>query len=290
MKYPIVLVYILFALASNGQTSTKSYPHEEPIDKKIKVYLLGTFHFAQTDDDYNVKEQKHQESIKELCDIIQKQNPDKIFVERQPEFEFKSKIDSLFQAYTKGRELKPKGEMYQIGFRVAKELGHKKVYQCDNPGQYGKYYRQARDYAAKNDQMDILEAKRIGTVKRYDNIVNEDSVMQNSTLLEYIQWINSEQVMQTSHAHYIANYPQIGSTDFYNYDDDDTLIGAELTADWYRRNIMIYTKMICQLDYKEDAIFLLMGADHIPIIKNLFDANPYFEVINPREWLKSNNP
>ena len=286
MKYSIILTFLLFTFASNCQTPAKFNSQKESTDKKIKVYLLGTFHFAQTDDDYNIKEQKHQKSIAELCDIIKKQNPNKIFVERQPEYEFKNKIDSLFLSYVKGRKLKRKNEIYQVGFRVAKKLGHKKVYQCDNPGLYGKYYAEARDYATKNGQMDIMEAKRIGTVTRHDDIINEDSVMQNSTLLEYLQWINSKQVMQTSHAAYIANYPQIGSTDFYNYDDDNTLIGAELTADWYRRNIMIYTKMINQLDYKEDAIFLLMGADHIPIVKSLFDANPYFEVIDPSKWLK----
>jgi len=110
--------------------------------------------------------------------------------------------------------------------------------------------------------------------------------MQNTTLLEYIQWINSPEVMRTSHGSYLANYPQIGSTDFYNYDDDDTLIGAELTADWYRRNIMIYAKIINQLDYSEGAIFLLIGADHVPIISSLFAENPHFKVIPAERWLK----
>ena len=135
--------------------------------------------------------------------------------------------------------------------------------------------------------MDVLEGKKIGTVMRHDDLVDEDSIMKNSTLLQYMQWINSPKVMNTSHASYIANDPQVGSTDYYNYNDDYTLVGAEITADWYRRNIMIYSKMINQVDYgKDKAIFLLMGADHIPIIKNLFDANPYFEVIETAQWLK----
>ena len=62
-------------------------------------------------------------------------------------------------------------------------------------------------------------------------------------------------------------------------------MGAELTADWYRRNIKIYSKMITQLDYTENAIFLIMGNDHIPIIRHLFESNPYFEVVDTELWL-----
>jgi hypothetical protein len=116
-------------------------------------------------------------------------------------------------------------------------------------------------------------------------LVDEDSIMSNSTLYEYMQWINSKEVMATSHASYLNTYTQVGSTDYYNYDDDDTLIGAELTAGWYRRNIMIYTKIINQLSYDEKAIFLLIGADHIPIIQSLFEGNPYFEVVKTDKWL-----
>jgi len=34
------------------------------------------------------------------------------------------------------------------------------------------------------------------------------------------------------------------------------------------------------MDYNEDAIFLLIGNDHIPIIRHLFESNPYFKVID----------
>jgi len=286
----LFLILIVSILIFSCKQKTVQIPSENQTKNsgKIKVYLLGTFHFAQTDSTYDVLDEKHQKSIEDLSEIIARQKPDKIFVERQPEFEFQNKIDSLYKIYIKmSRPLKAKNEIFQVGFRTAKKLGHKKVFQCDHPGQYGRFNRAAIEYAEKNNQADVLEAKKIGTVLRYDETINEDSLMNSSTLLQYIQWINSSKVMNTSHAFYITNYPQIGSTDYYNYDDDYTLIGAELTADWYRRNIMIYTKIINQVDYEKDkAIFLLMGGDHIPIIKNLFDANPYFEVVETSKWLK----
>lgn len=289
MKYATVLSFLFCVLTVNCQSPSKTNLQKETNKEKIKVYLLGTFHFAQTDPTYNVLEEKHQKSIAHLCEIIAKQKPDKIFVERQPEFESQNKMDSLYKVYIKmTRPLKTKNEIFQVGYRTAKKLGHEKVYQCDHPGQYGRLNTAVMEYAEKNNQTDILDAKEIGTVRRYDNTVNEDSIMNNNTLFQYLQWINSPQVMNTSHAYYITNFPQIGSDDYYNYEEEETLIGAELTADWYRRNIMIYTKMINQVNYEKDnSIFLLMGGDHIPIIKNLFDANPYFEVIETAEWLKN---
>lgn len=284
---PIILLSVL--ITSCGQESQQKNENlESEGTEKIKVYLLGTFHFAQTDSTYNVLDENHQKSIEDLCEIIANQKPDKIFVERQPEYEFQNKIDSLYNIYIKmSRPLKARNEIYQVGFRAAKKLGHKKVYQCDHPGQYGRFNRATIDYATKNNQTDILEAKRLGTVLRYDDKVDEDSIMNSTSLLEYIQWINSPEVMTTSHASYLTNYPQIGSNDYYNYDDDFTLIGAELTADWYNRNIMIYSKMINQVEYgKDKSIFLLMGGDHIPIIKSFFDANPYFKVEETSRWLK----
>jgi len=285
MKYQTILTCLLITSLCNVTLFAQSSSEKTTVDKKINVYLLGTFHFAQTDETYNILDSKHQESILELCDIIKKQKPDKVFVERQPEYEFQNKIDSLYNVYVKENILRYKNEIYQVGFRVAKGLEHPKVYQCDHPGRYGSLYRASAEYAEANNQTDILNAKAKGTVRRVDNLIDEDSLQMNSSLLDYIRWFNSEEIMNSSHANYLTTHPQIGSTNFYDYDEDNTLIGAELVADWYRRNIMIYTKMINQLDYSEDAIFLIIGSDHVPIIKNLFEDNPFFEVVDPKEWL-----
>lgn len=281
MKYPLIIICLLISLTIFGQSPSGSADDS----KKIKVYLLGSFHFAQTDDTYNITDPKHQKSIIELCTIIAKQKPNKVFVERQPEYEHRNKLDSLYRKYVKDDILPRKNELYHIGFRLAKQLNHPKVYQCDHPGLYGKYYRATAKYAKANDQMDILNGKAKGTVERYDDLVDEDSIMLNNSLLDYIRWINSDEVMNSSHANYITTFTQVGSTNFYDYYDDDTLIGAELIADWYRRNIMIYSKIINQLDYSENAIFLIIGGDHVPIIRNLFRDNTLFEVIDPKDWL-----
>ena len=115
-------------------------------------------------------------------------------------------------------------------------------------------------------------------------LINEDSLRNAVDLLEYMRWLNSDEVQTTSHASYINVYPQLGNTNVFHY-DSTYFLGAELTIDWYRRNILIYSKILAQLDYTENAIFLIMGNDHIPIIRQMFQANPYFEVVDTEKWL-----
>jgi hypothetical protein len=118
--------------------------------------------------------------------------------------------------------------------------------------------------------------------------INNDSLRDHSDLLEYIRWLNSRDVQQSSHAHYINVYTQIGNLNAYTPAvkiDSTYFIGANLTIDWYRRNILIYAKMLSQLDYNEKAIFLIIGNDHIAIIRQMFQENPFFEVMETEKWL-----
>jgi len=253
-------------------------------NERIKVYLVGTFHFAQTDSSYNVLSEKNQKSISKLCEIIKKQKPNKVFIERMPDFEYQNKMDSFYQAFKAGDPRKRRNEIWQVAFRVARDLNHKTIYSCDHPGQYGFLYSQIEEYANNHQQTDLLNGKGNGITNPVSSLINDDSLLLNSDLLDYMRWLNSKKVQKSSHAHYISLYPQLGNTNVFHY-DSNYFLGSDLTIDWYRRNIKIYSKMITQLDYQEKAIFLIMGNDHIPIIRHLFESNPYFDVIDTEKWL-----
>jgi hypothetical protein len=254
-------------------------------NQKIRVYLLGTFHFDQTAANYNVLDAVHQKSIHQLNDIIVGLKPDKIFIERMPDFEDDHKMDSLYTAYfNRSKETNNPNEIWQVAFRTAKRLKHQKLYQCDHPGRYGSLYAGIEEYAKEHNQMNILEYEAKGVTVPITSTINQDSLRNAMELIDFMRWLNSKEVQASSHAHYVNVFPQVGHTDVYKY-KENYLLGTELTADWYRRNIYIYSKMINQLDYSEKAIFLLMGNDHIPIIRQLFESNPFFEVVDTKDWL-----
>ncbi len=269
----LLLFALIVTLPASGQS------------RKIKVYLLGTFHFNQVDTLlYDVRDAKHQKSIQKLAGTIIALKPDKVFIEKMPEWEHENRIDSLYQEYRKGNLSQARNEIWQVGGRVAAALNHRHIYQCDQPGNYNFHYRQLAAYANAHSQEEKLLYKGKGLTKPLTSTTNGDSLRNNLELLAYLQWLNSAKVQRSSHAHYINVYPQIGNTNVFNY-DSAYLLGANLTIDWYRRNILIYTKMLAQLDYSETSIFLIIGNDHIPIIRQMFQENPYFSVQNVEAWL-----
>ncbi len=286
MKLKISLGILALLLMFSCSNTKKEGVTNNENNGKIKVYLLGTFHFAQTDSTYNILADKHQKSIKKLNDIIVGLHPDKIFIERMPDFEYQNKMDSLYSAYRHSQTgTNNKNEIWQVAFKVGKRLGHQKLYQCDHSGRYGMLYTGMKKYAKEHNQMDILDQTTRGTIRTQTRKMNQDSLRNSISLLDYIKWLNRKEVQASSHAYYLTVPPQIGYKNVYEY-KKNYLLGTELTADWYRRNIYIYSKMINQLDYNEESIFLIIGNDHIPIIRQMFEGNPYFKVMDTQQWLK----
>lgn len=272
-----LLIIVLFLF---GHVSAQS-------PEKIKVYLLGTFHFSETDTTvFDIKSERQQKSVQLLTSAIAGFKPDRVFIERQPDFESTNKMDSMFGAFCKGDSIRRRNEIWQVAFRVAARLKHPHIYQCDHPGNYGNLYGEIEEYAKSNNQMNILECQAKGTTAPPDILSNRDSLFRNNELLGILKVFNTKKYQDASHAFYINVFPQLGHTNVYEYKDNH-LLGSDLTVDWYRRNIKIYTKMINQLDYSEKAIFLIIGNDHIPILRHLFESNPYFEVIDTEHWLGS---
>ena len=218
-------------------------------ESKISVLLFGTFHFAQTGADDDMLSEKRQKEITELVNKLYKFKPDKIFIERNPEFEYTNKIDEKYQDYLDGKFQLSANEIYQLGFRLAKMLGHKKVYQADHPGRYVTIYATAEDYANKNGQADILRADAIGTTKPLYWTTDEPAIRKQKTVLEFIRYINSEEYQKLDQAHYVSTFPRIGDTKpptsaEDKKDDAVYFVGAELLADWYKRNIKILSKVL----------------------------------------------
>lgn len=203
----LLLAVVTFSLTSFSQ------------EKKVKVYLLGTFHFEQVDTLlYDVNDDEHQRSIEKLSNIIIKLHPDKVFIEKMPEWEHKNRIDSLYQEYRKGNLRKKRNEIWQIGARVASALNHPHLFQCDQPGMYGLIYPKIANYAKNHSQQHILKGEVRGTTLPLTFRVNNDSLKKSSDLLEYLRWMNSDEVLRTAHAQVINVFPQIGNTDVFRYD------------------------------------------------------------------------
>ncbi|MEQ1604789.1 MAG: DUF5694 domain-containing protein [Pyrinomonadaceae bacterium] len=281
-------ITIVFLLAILG---VQSLDAQVKGTKRIEILLLGSFHFAQTGADDDMMSVKRQNEIGELVKKIARFKPDKIFIERNPEFEYTNKMDEKYRNYLDDKYELSANEIYQIGFRVGKILGHKRIFQADHPGRYGSIYRTVEEYARKNGQTEILQFDAIGTTKPLYRRGDEDAIRKKKTVLDFIRYINSSEYQTLDHAAYVSAYPRIGDTRPPTSanepkDYDVYFVGADLVADWYTRNIKIYSKVLTQMEFTEKRILIVYGNGHIPILRHLFESNPVFKVETTSKWLK----
>ena len=266
--------------------------------KRIKIILLGTFHFNQSLDSNsrlhsNLFTPKRQKKVDELVTKLAKQKPDKIFCEftpaRQPFY------DSLYNDYLAGKEpaiIRQKAnEIFQIGMKTAKKLGHKRVIGMN----YQPLDLLADGYIPPNP----VDSAMLGLFKALqtfeDNsrtnteffdmpfpskLPKKNSLLQKSTLAEYLIDDNSERRMQQT------DYNEWNPA--MSYGTDLTMTNVDyISTIWYGANLKNYNNVLRQVDYKKDNIYLIIyGSNHIPFLRYLFNMNPYFEVVEIENVLK----
>ncbi len=113
-----------------------------------EVLVLGTYHMSNPGRDIfntnadDVLAPKRQAEIAELVAVLKKFNPTKIAVEADLGDD---RIPKRYTDYTGGKHELSRNEVEQIGFRLAKELGHKTVYPVDADGEFP--WQRVVDYA-----------------------------------------------------------------------------------------------------------------------------------------------
>src|SRR5262249_36777547 len=126
---------------------------------RAEVMVLGTYHMANPGHDmFNLKADdvlapKRQAEIAEVMAVLKKFNPTKIAVERTVG---DSRITKDYADYLAGTHELTRNEIEQLGFRLAKTLGHKTVYAVDVDGEFP--YQHVVNYAKASGHSAELDA------------------------------------------------------------------------------------------------------------------------------------
>lgn len=274
-----VLFLCLGAIMAQAQKpiiDTESYFKDFP---KSELFILGSFHFqdAGLDGykprfDIDILSSEKQQELEAVLKAIERYNPTKIAIEAKRTSQ--ARIDSLYDEYRAGRfELKA-NEIYQIGFRMAKRLGHQKIY--------------AVDAEARGFDDDIPETEYLGKRAYYANLLgpaamareealndafmalyaDDDQLKTKVSLLDFLLYQNSAERLSQGHGHYL-----IGD---FKWNEEEGYFGADGAIWWYDRNIRIFANLLNINDPGKDRVFLLIGAGHVPLLKFLADASPDF--------------
>jgi hypothetical protein len=247
---------------------------------KPTLVVLGTYHMGNPGNNTvnpkvnDVAAPERQKQIVELVERLKKFKPTKIVVEC--DLEDDAKAQETYNKYLSGSYQLSKNETNQIGFRLAKESGHKKVY-CvdwsdfwDDPAiNYGKF-------AAKDAELDsFLKGVNQNLKKEIDADFEK---LYSLPIIDQLIFLNQPDQIEKRHKVYF-DIMRIGRGSEY--------AGAGYLSWWYRRNMVILTNIIRLTDSMNDRILVIYGEGHNKLLNQLTKESGFYNVESPLKYLKS---
>lgn len=220
-------------------------------EARPEILVLGTYHMGNPGRDvYNmhaddVTAPKRQQELAQLIEVLKKFHPTKIAIEADAD----SPRVKRYSDYIAGSYTLSANEIDQIGYRLAKELGHKAVYAVDEEGDFP--WQRVLDYAkasGRKDKFDALNANWGAMVKE------QGDFLASHTVLEMLEFMNADARVARDVGYYFALVP---------YGEPGDYAGPDLLASWYQRNIRIYRNIHELIDSPNDRILVIYGAGHL---------------------------
>lgn len=250
--------------------------------EKINVLLIGTFHFNNPGHDAikmkerNILSVQSQKELEQLTDLIKRKiNPDKVFVENR--YENRDVLNGMYEKYLKNekfyspdtlkndfwKRFYSENEMFQLGFRLAKKANNKHIYSMDDmlEFRYDKVMKRVKEDDTLNKKFEAMlsEAGK-----------NTNQCMTQESLKEVLICLNSETHIKQNKGFYI---------NFINTLDPNDKFGSSLVADWYKRNLIMYSYFQNQVADTDKNVVILVGSGHAAMMKDFILNDARFNLI-----------
>jgi Family of unknown function (DUF5694) len=247
--------------------------------EKIKVVLLGTFHFGATSDRNSTKfadlfSKQRQLELDTIANALTNYGIDKFFLET--EVSKQKWQDSLFALYktnnlTNIEDLSD--ERVQIAFRTAVKK---------NTPMIAVDFKQNLPYDKINEYEQKHKNDSINMYPFFDipyPFIEKRKGLKDLSLSNYYIQLNNEYSRQAN----MYDYLHYGLW----YGQGDDYLGETLTAIHYDRNLKIFTNILRQLNPKTDkTIVLLFGNSHTTMLRQFFENHPLFKIVELENVLK----
>lgn len=243
-----------------------------------EILLLGTFHFMECSIDF------YSSHIQKELDLMARKlltfNPDVIAVEGA--IREQKCIDESYRMFdlsdlqdSKKMQNKNLGEIHlfgqaypitynneviQLAYRLGKMLKHNKIYAIDD------------------DTILNMEVMNIPTssLKEAMNVFHADmNKHMNDKIVDMYRYYNSDEWSKLNHSIYIQANMISG---------DNNYAGAEMVTKWYGRNLKIFSN-IQRLAVTNKRIFIIYGAGHLQILRDLINADSNLRLVDVNKYL-----
>jgi hypothetical protein len=245
---------------------------------EVEVMLLGTYHFegsardAVSGPSQDMLGSTRQAELEELVTRLAAWSPEQVAVEWPAE-----QADSTTARYA--RYLAAHGattssnEVVQVGFRLARRLGHPTVYPIDHM------------LPLSSDSIAPLLARRPALQARQDSVnaaLRAESVRARAAppvpITSRLHAMNTDSALHAGNSGAMFAWLPVG--------EGNNRGGPELLARWYERNLYMAHNLTRVRRPGVRRMLLLVGAGHVPPLRTILDESPEYCPVTPLPYLR----
>lgn len=248
-------------------------------DARPEILVLGTYHMSNPGHDIHnmqaddVLLSKRQQEIAQLIEVLKRFHPTKVAIESDVG---SSQRAQQYSDYVAGKYALSRNEIDQIGYRLAKELGHHSIYPVDVDGDFP--WQRVVNYAKANGIADKFNAINAG----WGTLVKEQgNFLASHTVLETLHFMNSDSRVARDMGLYFATV---------RYGDPFDYAGSDLVAAWYQRNIRIYHNIVALIDSPNEKILVIYGSGHLGWLRQAIANDPSVRLWKLADLADSTSP
>ena len=242
--------------------------------------LVGTYHFEGSATDavsgapQNMQTPARQAELEDVVNRLARWAPQQIAVEWP--FSFADSTNARYRRYVAQDGLtSSQNEVVQLGFRLARRLGHSTVYPIDHQMPLG------------NDSLAALLARRPDFQQHADTVLaalrasaaEDERTSAQLSILERLRRANQ------SPALYGGNSESMFGS-WLAMGEGANRGGPQLLARWYERNFYMAHNLTRILQPPTWRVLVLVGSGHVPPLRNILDESPAFCPISPLPYLR----
>ncbi len=244
------------------------------MQSKPKIMILGTFHMGTTADMIEVEKDsmlspQRQKEIVEVVNRLKDFKPTKIALEAEKKRN--GTLNEEFTRYLKGDYQLQENEIDQIGYRLAKEMGHQEVYAVDWMEQ-GALQREISEVTewAKEHQPKLYE-------ELFEPLYQLEFTTAGKSINDLLLYYNQPDVVDQLHRSYV-NMARIKDTEQY--------VGMDWLIWWYQRNLILFSNLSDLATAPDERILFIVGGSHVSILKNFVKESGLFATVSVQSYLQ----
>jgi hypothetical protein len=244
------------------------------LTSRPQIMIFGTHHMDNPNLDYiktnyaDVLAEPRQQQVKDLVKRLEAFAPTHVALEVLPERT--ERLNERYRQYLAGAYTLTRNEVDQVGLRLARTMGHSEVHCIDHHQDLD--FDGVFQYVAEHGLTELkaeIEALLAELQATQQRLEAEESI------IDLLRYFNSP---EHDDLHQIYLRPALVGA-------GDNWIGAEMTANWYARNLKMYANILRLAQRPEDRIFVLVGAGHGALLREFLRQTPQVDLVDPASYL-----